>query len=123
MFDVLVDGDNGRYEYYATRLGSLGLAYTEILRSPSVKEILGSESVSYNAMCDAISNASESNGMKNLDPHNVIAEASSKGIFTYDFDEGGITIEIPSLRDYILNGKSERLRENYPKDRSDGITR
>lgn len=123
MFDVLVDGDTGRYEYYATRLGSLGLDYTEILRSPSVKEILGSESVSYDEMREAISHASELKEMKNLDPRDVIREASSKGIFTYDFKKGGITIEIPSLRDFILNGESERLRENYPNARSDRITR
>ena len=118
FFEILVEGDRLRYEYYAGRMKSLNDDFTDLLKSEVVKDLMDEDSFTRSALANRIVEVIAEYGMdKSYKPYEIVDQYVGQGIFTYDQRTGMLRSEIPSMKRYLLYGREERRKGDYPGEK------
>ena len=121
LHNILVEGDSRRYTYYRDRLMSDNLA-NRYMRSDSVLSLLGKSQLFENEIFFMLSKMPIKSRRNENDPDSLIDLLIQKGILTEVHDTTRLTVQIPSFRDYLLYGPTERdLGELVMKFKTDQL--
>ena len=117
--DILVAGDKMRYQYYEGRLADEDInAY---MRDESmVRSLRESDALNFEDISNVARNVNEKFGLECPDPKQVRNMLIQKGIFFRVAGTQEYSIQIPSFKDYLLNGRRSRDLHLLRKKFEDG---